>query len=527
MAKPGKSILTNVLQVIQTSSRPPVSVLDNRAATYEKLGRLKAALQDGKRIIEEQKSEARGYLRVGKILQMMDKKALAQEIYGRGLLVAMHNKQLGSQTRSSVDPIMILPAELFYMVAALLKPMTLVVCLRVSKKWHDHLNALTSLWTVLDLSLTGRPIRNLAFRACIKRAQGRIGSATLNHSTLKMSHPLRLLTSNCRNLKYLDLREGFKMMGSILEAMPHVKSLNTLLLPDCEITFEGITRILGTCKCLCRAEFGTVCIPFYAGSWPTGLTNLRTLRLNIAQPSELDGVILKIDDLVERAPNITELILTGWGGIPSHTYSFSKFLRLESLDLSRNLTNFFPELPPSIRSLNISHRGMLRPVGFLNLQNMEMANLVSLERLRMENIDELAVSSLIKLLRPSIGVRKSLSIAQAAFMDTATMVELARSGVLADVTELSVAGTFVDDDGIIALTSASPNLIRLDLSSTNVSGISVKALVIRPEMNLKWLGLTHCASVSPDAVELARSKGVVVDYQMAERSKSGKKVRYL
>jgi tetratricopeptide (TPR) repeat protein len=64
---------------------PSASVLDNRAATHEKLGDLDAALQDAMSIIKLQKDLDRGYLRCGSVLHKMGKLDKALAVYDKGL----------------------------------------------------------------------------------------------------------------------------------------------------------------------------------------------------------------------------------------------------------------------------------------------------------------------------------------------------------------------------------------------------------------------------------------------------------
>ena len=44
-------------QIILQKRKSPLGTLDNRAATYAKLGNLQAALRDGKSMIEEYKTD--------------------------------------------------------------------------------------------------------------------------------------------------------------------------------------------------------------------------------------------------------------------------------------------------------------------------------------------------------------------------------------------------------------------------------------------------------------------------------------
>lgn len=49
---------TNALQTISQWANPPLSVIDNRAATLTKLGNLPGALRDGRRMIQLGKTDA-------------------------------------------------------------------------------------------------------------------------------------------------------------------------------------------------------------------------------------------------------------------------------------------------------------------------------------------------------------------------------------------------------------------------------------------------------------------------------------
>ncbi|KAL8830921.1 MAG: hypothetical protein Q9170_005523 [Blastenia crenularia] len=71
--------------VISKEGKPPITALDSRAATYEKLGDLQAALKDGRQMILEYKTSCAGYLRTGKVLQLLDKYRVAFDIYRYGL----------------------------------------------------------------------------------------------------------------------------------------------------------------------------------------------------------------------------------------------------------------------------------------------------------------------------------------------------------------------------------------------------------------------------------------------------------
>lgn len=107
---------------IESHADPSASLLDNRAAAYEKLDDVQSALKDARTTIRLHEQDASGYLRAGKILQKMEKYQVALEIYKRGIrkkpknvevLHKMHDKlsRLLSPP-ASVDPFTQLPIEI-------------------------------------------------------------------------------------------------------------------------------------------------------------------------------------------------------------------------------------------------------------------------------------------------------------------------------------------------------------------------------------------------------------------------------
>jgi F-box/TPR repeat protein Pof3 len=70
---------------IEAAARPSVGQLDQRAASYDKLNDLNAALKDGRDMIRIDKKDAKGYLRTGSILQKLNKLDKALDIYKYGM----------------------------------------------------------------------------------------------------------------------------------------------------------------------------------------------------------------------------------------------------------------------------------------------------------------------------------------------------------------------------------------------------------------------------------------------------------
>lgn len=72
-------------QAISQETNPSPTLLDNRAATFEKLDDLKSALKDARTTIKLHERDVTGYLRAGKLLQKMEKPEIALGIYNHGI----------------------------------------------------------------------------------------------------------------------------------------------------------------------------------------------------------------------------------------------------------------------------------------------------------------------------------------------------------------------------------------------------------------------------------------------------------
>lgn len=62
-----------------------IDILDYRAATFAQIGRFDLALKDGREMCRLDKRNVKAYIRIGKVLRLMDRKDLALQIYARGL----------------------------------------------------------------------------------------------------------------------------------------------------------------------------------------------------------------------------------------------------------------------------------------------------------------------------------------------------------------------------------------------------------------------------------------------------------
>ncbi|KAI9706062.1 MAG: hypothetical protein M1836_005468 [Candelina mexicana] len=525
---------------IELNDGAPTTILDNRAATYEKLGDLPSALRDGKRMIQHEKTGSRAYLRTGKILVKMKKPDLALHIYMYGLrnmpaddpdyklLYAMKEKasQASVQARA-VDPFQLLPTELAEMIIKHLDFNNLVKCLGVSKQWSAFLTSVPSLWTEIDLSRARKPVRASAIRACIRRSKGSITKALLNRVAVQDSVVLTQLAITCKRLHHVEICNGFAGK-SILEACPIAINLKTLLLrTGCEVTPGTIEEVIEKCTNLERAEFGLINSQGLPLRWPGRDLKLRTLRLGGGPRQPMGSSILNMIGLLKCAPNIHSLALTNWKcHSPFQRFDFTSLQRLEALDISGLETAVFPKLPPTLQTLNLSRIFSLNLNCVESQNNIHELHLSSLRDLSFDDAITLRLRTLERILEGSRTTLQRLTLNDCVQVTGAFWSEFVSHISMENIIELQLRGTKITDHELSYFVDGKHKIRRLDLSKTSVTGVGIKRLTTDAQRpRLEWLGVNNCSSLGSDAVDLAWSKGIEVEYRFPEKLKSGRRIR--
>ena len=311
-----KQALDMLNQAISSLSRPTISLLDNRAATYEKLEDLNSALKDARDTIKLAEADVTGYLRAGKLLQKMDKHSVALEIYKRGirkkpakveLLQKMHDKLNRSLSPpTATDPFSQLPIELVeYILAELSFKQTVYVarfktasvtndlrnCIRVSKQWRGLITGLPALWRNLDLTRAQKLVRSSFISACINRSRGHLESATV-YRLAKPDEVLNALLRNCHHLHTLSVQHGMLLGKTFVEQVALATRLQYLELDDStSIGMDSVSQILALCPTLKSLNCEAVTQGPWASPWRASFPNLQQLSLSAQQSCfGIDGV---------------------------------------------------------------------------------------------------------------------------------------------------------------------------------------------------------------------------------------------
>lgn len=229
--------------------------------------------------------------------------------------------------------------------------------------------------------------------------------------------------------------------------------------------------------------------------------------------------------LLDQIPDITELCLPA--GVDETAFmelGFSRLLNLRLLKLCRAQLPLLPKLPSTIRHLHL----IATSIQFAwpeSGQPFEGYNLQELETLDMSHNRLLTYTALEILLKPSKGKLTELDLSCCGQIDRAAIYGLITNGYLDTIVELRLSHADVDDFIAEALAGSCPQLKRLNLSCTKITGVGVKSLVQKPQGGMEELVLDHCAGVSTDAVAYAKAKGIRVSFRFPDSVKYGKRIR--
>ena len=236
--------------------------------------------------------------------------------------------------------------------------------------------------------------------------------------------------------------------------------------------------------------------------------------------------------MLQKTPNLRQLTLKGWDNDRRDVVDFSLLTHLESLDIVAFMFEYLPPLPSSLRSLHLGDCSYMDFSDERSQFSIAAANLGNLQAFSISGDPlKFAFRDMETLLQPSISklkrlVFRNLQRCSSVGNDDYGIYELLSAGHFQDLRYLDLSrSTAVGKTGEMIATKF-PSLVYLDLSYTPVSGVGVKALVMKEGEKLEKLVLQHCKNVSVDAVDYARAMGVNVVYNFPENVKYRKKVRH-
>ena len=151
-------------------------------------------------------------------------------------------------------------------------------------------------------------------------------------------------------------------------------------------------------------------------------------------------------------------------------------------------------------------------INSMSQTNMLNNKLTNLTNLSMSSVHRMKCDDLQDILNANKGKLEELNINGCPSVDVEDLVNLGKLGYLKSIALLELGNVFdIDDVYIESLAEYLPCLRKLVLVYTRITGIAVKAVVLKSQDKLEHLILENCPGVSPDAVDFARARGVRVD----------------
>jgi hypothetical protein len=244
-----------------------LALLDLRVEAHLRRNKYDRASKDAETMIRLDRTDVRGYFRLGQIKRMQGDRAAALNIYSTGLRYVSLNSPLRHMLKikhestlraiklsKPTDPFTVLPPELLQMILSYFDYSEATAIARVSKNWRDIIVSLPVIQTTLDFSGSQKPISKAAFNACIRRLSKQPSMVIAE----KLSNPaisdLRKYLAPWISLTHLDLRNVSIDIRSInLSA-----SLEVLVVGEQQNLDQAqVCRILSLCS-LRRASFSSV-----------------------------------------------------------------------------------------------------------------------------------------------------------------------------------------------------------------------------------------------------------------------------
>lgn len=184
---------------------------------------------------------------------------------------------------------------------------------------------------------------------------------------------------------------------------------------------------------------------------------------------------------------------------------------LRILDLRDMALTFFPLLSAEIRSITISkNRHMVKPLLDPEAESHQKFSKLTAFDCEDTGMTHAAVAAVIT---PAInaGNLKVLRMGRIAVLRAPGSDITEHYPPSEIVEELGLGNLDLDEALALKIVRQYPSAKTIDLSWSKITGVTVRQLV---ERGVKVLNISGCSQISPDAVQFARSQGVIVDWKL-------------
>lgn len=209
----------------------------------------------------------------------------------------------------------------------------------------------------------------------------------------------------------------------------------------------------------------------------------------------------------------------GWARSSILTIDATPWKHLEYLNLSRMMLFELPNFPATLKHLILDedhHIDKIVDEGFC-------FELPLLETLSIRECLNLTSSALFSLVSESIKHKNLKSLDVSGIFHDSRIAISTQYPRCESLETLGFGGMIVGDKDITKMVDQYPNLKKLDIKGTKVTGVGVKHIV---KNGVKFLDLSQCEELGEDAVTWAKGQGVEVVWRPGSQVSKNSKGSY-
>ncbi|KAI8147399.1 hypothetical protein BJV82DRAFT_507739 [Fennellomyces sp. T-0311] len=489
-----------------------ITLIDCRAAAYEKNGDLAKGLEDALAMIKASPTQSKGYLRAGKLFSIQERYSKALAIYNRALETVSHTDtryaQLTEMKRSilmqrrkqkqvPMDFLQILPFDIVAHIFELLSFDRRIQCMAVCQSWRNTLKSWPGMWREIDFSSAKMSIHSL--KQYMSYVNGRyVRKFTLQGNRNRATKMLQLLMErDCHyieSLRFIDCDLPGDLLLRTLRLMG--KHLYHLELVDTGFSFANLPHILKTCPTITQLVYSDDAATDLTIDHPLALTHLSLSFSSKAIP------FATLKNLLAHCPQLTHLSLYPPSGDTVLALAWQSCPELTSIGYQPHQGNTMT----TEKKRGISE--LVFPT-FCEISDDTLATAIQTNHDTLEILDIRGCPRLTSRTLHALTTDGAKQLREIYLENTAEFDE----DVLCCVMQQCPSLQIVHMQSVVSVTnkvlealSGATMLKHLNISNCpNVTGTGIRRLIDDME-GLQRLILNDCHAVNQDAVSYAREK---------------------
>jgi len=375
------------------------------------------------------------------------------------------------------------------------------------------------LWTTLDTSCVRRPMKKQSLKAYFRRSNYTLTRAIIHTRASFDNSQMRYLTKTCKKLKVLQMCGSGIIGSSLMDALHDAHNLESLTVSrNCEMSSRHVHNAMVICqKSLVDVSFQSVKGMLHGDVQHGKLEALKSIELRSSEGKQIfivsspanrglsscNTINWKQNILIECTPNVERVVLEGWSCIPVLP-DLVGWACLESLTLSDMNLQLLPKLPATLKHLHLNDNY------HLGIEDGDVFELPQLETLNVHGCLNLSSAAIIALTKECIKTGNLKCLEVGGRLHDSRISADTQYPSSESLEALRFDSMIVGDKDIMAVVDLYPNLRRLDIHGTKVTGVGMRYLFDR---GLTYVNVKFCEELGEDAVIWARAKGVEVEWK--------------